>query len=121
MTALNAPEKLRLNLLTTPYNLRRNRLALSWHPGCDQAAYRVTVTEGRATPAYDSGWVTSKSCASVRPAGLSEALADGVLYYASVAVRDTAGLKTEGGAVIFSLPVDDLVGIGRFSGEITEE
>ena len=30
------------------------------------------------------------------------------------AVRDTAGLKTEGGAVIFSLPVDDLVGIGRF-------
>ena len=31
------------------------------------------------------------------------------------AVRDAAGLKTEGGAVIFSLPVDDLVGIGRFS------
>ena len=30
------------------------------------------------------------------------------------AVRDVAGLKTEGGAVIFSLPVDDLVGIGRF-------
>lgn len=37
------------------------------------------------------------------------------------AVRDAAGLKTEGGAVIFSLPVDDLVGIGRFSGEIPEE
>ena len=30
------------------------------------------------------------------------------------AVRDVAGLKTEGGAVIFSLPVDDLVGLGRF-------
>ena len=30
------------------------------------------------------------------------------------AVRDVAGLKTEGGALIFSLPVDDLVGIGRF-------
>ena len=30
------------------------------------------------------------------------------------AVRDVAGLKTEGGAVIFSVPVDDLVGIGRF-------
>ena len=30
------------------------------------------------------------------------------------AVRDVAGLKTEGGAVIFSLPVDDIVGIGRF-------
>ena len=30
------------------------------------------------------------------------------------AVRDVSGLKTEGGAVIFSLPVDDLVGVGRF-------
>ena len=37
------------------------------------------------------------------------------------AVRDYAGLKTEGGAVVFSLPVDDLVGIGRFEGEINEE
>lgn len=37
------------------------------------------------------------------------------------AVRDFAGLKTEGGAVIFSLPVDDLVGIGRFDGEINED
>ncbi len=37
------------------------------------------------------------------------------------AVRDYAGLKTEGGAVIFSLPVDDLVGIGRFNGQIDEE
>ena len=30
------------------------------------------------------------------------------------AIRDSAGLKTEGSAVIFSVPVDDLVGIGRF-------
>ena len=36
------------------------------------------------------------------------------------AVRDTAGLKTEGGAIIFSMPVDDLVGIGRFDGEVKE-
>lgn len=28
------------------------------------------------------------------------------------AVRDVAGLKTEGGAVIFSVPVDEVVGIG---------
>lgn len=33
------------------------------------------------------------------------------------AIRDNAGLKTEGGAVIFSLPVDSLIGIGRFDGE----
>ena len=37
------------------------------------------------------------------------------------AVRDHAGLKTEGGAVIFSIPVDDLVGIGRFDGFVNEE
>ncbi len=37
------------------------------------------------------------------------------------AIRDVAGLKTEGGAVIFSLPVDDLVGIGRFEDYIDEE
>lgn len=30
------------------------------------------------------------------------------------AVRDVAGIKTEGGGIIFSVPVDDLVGIGRF-------
>lgn len=33
------------------------------------------------------------------------------------AIRDCAGLKTEGGAVIFSLPVDSLIGIGRFDEE----
>lgn len=37
------------------------------------------------------------------------------------AVRDAAGLKTEGGAVIFSLPVDDLVGVGRFEDYIDGE
>ena len=37
------------------------------------------------------------------------------------AVRDVAGLKTEGGAMLFSLPVDDIVGIGRYAGEIKEE
>ena len=37
------------------------------------------------------------------------------------AVRDAAGLKTEGGAVIFSLPVDDLVGIGRFEDYVDVE
>ena len=37
------------------------------------------------------------------------------------AIRDVAGLKTEGGAILFSLPVDELVGIGRYDGEIKEE
>ena len=30
------------------------------------------------------------------------------------AIREHAGLKTDGGAVLFSLPVDTLIGIGRF-------
>ena len=33
------------------------------------------------------------------------------------AIRETAGLKTDGNAVIFSLPVDSIVGIGRFEEE----
>ncbi len=37
------------------------------------------------------------------------------------AVRDAAGLKTEGGAVLLSLPVDDLVGIGRFDDYVDGE
>ncbi len=37
------------------------------------------------------------------------------------AIRDAAGLKTEGGAVIFSVPVDDLVGIGRFEDYVDGE
>ena len=36
-------------------------------------------------------------------------------YKASImeAIREAAGLKTEGGAVIFSLPVDSLIGLGQ--------
>ena len=30
------------------------------------------------------------------------------------AIRECAGLKTDGGAILFSLPVDSIVGIGRF-------
>ena len=37
------------------------------------------------------------------------------------AVRDSAGLKTEGSAVIFSVPVDELVGIGRFEENSSED
>ena len=33
------------------------------------------------------------------------------------AIRDVAGLKTDGSAVIFSLPVDNLIGIGRYNEE----
>lgn len=36
------------------------------------------------------------------------------------AIRDTAGLKTDGSAVIFSLPVDSITGIGRFADDEEE-
>lgn len=36
------------------------------------------------------------------------------------AIRGCAGLKTDGGAVLFSLPVDSLIGIGRFD-DVEEE
>ncbi len=37
------------------------------------------------------------------------------------AIRDCAGLKTDGGAILFSLPVDSLVGIGRFQDDEDED
>ena len=37
------------------------------------------------------------------------------------AIRDSVGLKTDGGAIIFSMPVDELVGIGRFNDYIDGE
>ncbi len=36
------------------------------------------------------------------------------------AIRDCAGLKTDGSAVLFSLPVDSLIGIGRFDDDSDE-
>jgi hypothetical protein len=98
---MKAPTSLRVNLLKTPYNLRRSRLALSWHPNAEQTAYRVVVTRGQAgTPVFDSDWVPSPACTSVRPKGLVDALTENVLYYASVAVRDV-----EGGESDFSVPL----------------
>lgn len=37
------------------------------------------------------------------------------------AIRDVAGLKTDGSAVIFSLPVDNLIGIGRYNEDEDDE
>ena len=37
------------------------------------------------------------------------------------AIRDCAGLKTDGSAVVFSLPVDNLIGIGRYNDEDDNE
>ena len=97
---MSAPQSLRLNLLTTPYHLRRGRLALWWCPAADQAAYRVVITQGRHTAVYDSGWVDSSACSAVRPAGMAEILKDGVLYYVSVATRDVHGSESD-----FSTPL----------------
>ena len=36
------------------------------------------------------------------------------------AIRECAGLKTDGGAILFSLPVDSLVGIGRYEEDETD-
>ena len=91
---MTAPERIRMNLLTTPFALRRARLALSWLPPFDQSAYRITVTQGRASTnlyVYDSGWVASSASSSVRPVGMAAALAPDTLYYVRVAVRSSTG------------------------------
>ena len=103
MKHLPAPARLRVNLLSSPFGIRRDRLAFSWvmaqAPGARQTAYRITVARGANAVAdgrylYDSGWVLSSQCASVRPKGLSACLEGGVLYYWQVAVRDGAGCES---------------------------
>lgn len=99
MKTVPSPVSLRVNLLKTPFGVRRSRLTLSWIPPVDQTAYRVVLARGRANAemeiySYDSGWVTSPDSASVRPAGLSAAIESEVLYYVRVAIRDAQGQES---------------------------
>ena len=100
MLPIPSPRNLRINLLSTPYNLRPSRLALSWIAPADQSAYRVVVSRGRADTeagiyAYDSGWVSSSAASSVRPGGMAEALESDTLYYAQVATRSVSGEESD--------------------------
>lgn len=100
MKNLPPPQKLRINLLSVPFGIRRHRLSLSWvmantagETNAYQSAYRVVVSEGRANAeagryVYDSGWVSSSSSSSVRPTGMADGLIADRLYYARVAIRD---------------------------------
>ena len=97
---MKAPTSLRLNLLKTPFGLRRDRLTLSWIAPANQSAYRVVVSRGRADMeagihAYDSGWVPSADSSSVRPVGMIEALDADTLYYARVAIRSVSGEESD--------------------------
>lgn len=97
---MKAPTSLRLNLLKTPFSLRRDRLALSWVTSAQQTAYRAVIARGRADAeagiyAYDSGWVPSADSSSVRPVGMAEALEADTLYYAQVAIRSASGEESD--------------------------
>lgn len=102
---MKAPTSLRLNLLKTPFGLRRDRLALSWVTSAQQTAYRAVIAQGRADAeagiyAYDSGWVPSADSSSVRPIGMAEALEADTLYYAQVTIRAASGEESD-----FSAPL----------------
>lgn len=105
MKTVPSPVSLRVNLLKTPFGVRRSRLALSWISPADQSAYRVVISRGRANDeagiyTYDSGWVLSPDSASIRPAGLADALESEVLYYVRVALRNREGNESD-----FSAPL----------------
>ena len=100
MKTISSPVSVRVNLLKTPFGVRRNRLALSWISPADQSAYRVVIARGYANARtnlyfYDSGWVSSSDSAAVRPAGLADALESEVLYYVRVAIRDRKGNESD--------------------------
>ncbi len=103
MKHIPSPFDLRVNLLKTPFGVRRDRLGFSWvmtadphTPNTRQTAYRVTVARGRVNLdagiyIYDSGWVHSSDSTSVRPTGLADELENDILYYWQIAIRDGAG------------------------------
>ncbi len=109
--SLPAPRDLRINLLREPLCLGRGSLSFSWvmspapNPeaahatAARQTAYRLVIAEGirRAEAGLyvcDTGWQTSSDSTAIRPAGWSECLTVGVLYYAQVAIRDGEGQES---------------------------
>ncbi len=99
---------LRVNLLREPLCVRRAPLCLSWRLAADpddrdltQTAYRITVTQGLAGAViYDSDWIASDAACGVSPAGLSDALFSGILYYVRVTLRDSIGRETSPSAPV---------------------
>ena len=103
MKTIPSPTSLRVNLLESPFGVRRDRLAFSWVMTTDphtananQTAYRITVAQGRrncdaGTYLYDSAWIPSANSTSVRPEGLAACLTADTLYYWQVSIRDSEG------------------------------
>ncbi len=106
-----APEGLRINLLETPTALDGSALRVSFLPACPTTACRVVVAEGMkgigdARYIYDSGKLDTAACTGIAPAGLTDRLTPGRLYYARVSAWDSEGVESP-----LSEPLSFTVGI----------
>ncbi len=94
------PSGLKLNLLSEPLGITKDRLSFSWvmndgGKNEKQTAYHLIVTGADGTTAvYDSGWVESSKSAGVVPEGLSGKLNDNSLYAWAVATKNSEGKES---------------------------
>ena len=94
------PTGLKLNLLSEPVGITKDRLSFSWVMNDSgknekQTAYHLIVTGADgSTAVYDSGWVESSKSAGVVPEGLSGKLNDNSLYAWAVATRNSEGKES---------------------------
>ena len=94
------PSGLKLNLLSEPIGITKDRLSFSWVMNDSgknekQTAYHLIVTGADGvTSVYDSGWVETSQSAGVVPEGLSEKLSDNTLYAWRVATKNSEGKES---------------------------
>ncbi|MCI1858812.1 MAG: glycoside hydrolase family 78 protein [Sporolactobacillus sp.] len=99
--ALQAPYRLKVNLLDPAWGVDKNDLRFSWaNRGSAQhgiqSAYQLRMVKRRNDIAtkndvYDSGWVTAARNAAVSPARLGNVLQDNELYYWQVRIKSADG------------------------------
>ncbi|MBQ7338118.1 MAG: family 78 glycoside hydrolase catalytic domain [Clostridia bacterium] len=102
---LAAPDRLRINLLSTPLGLPTADPSFSWRMRVAessteeiQTGYRICIADRQASfeedYLLDTGWIASDENSDVHIAGLDSVLKDNELYYWSVRTRNKNGLES---------------------------
>ena len=96
----DAPSNLRINLLSAPFGVTKDKLSFSWENSLKenmvkQSAYRIVISSRNVQVetreyVYDSGWQEDTRNTSVQ-LDLSEVLLDNELYYWQVQIRNEQG------------------------------
>ncbi|MDO4473069.1 MAG: family 78 glycoside hydrolase catalytic domain [Eubacteriales bacterium] len=99
----DAPYDMKINLLSNPYGVTKEKMSFSWKDSNingmqKQTAYRIVVSGRienirRSQYLYDTGWISSAQNISVQY-DLSGTLQDNELYYWQVQIKNTDGVES---------------------------